>query len=204
MVLPFWTFFASSNESVSCLAVCWVVHSSKREEILFINHQIEFLEISTVKVKRWWDKGVSEGNLVIPYEVLLRLNRHTKRVGKTCKIHLYICTSVQGTTRCSEFLSNELLLIVPGMGIKWARRPCRTVHFYKTLCVEESCDVVMQHTRQLTRHISLKQGQHFSYFICLMVYEPITLMNVMLLTFWFQAGLGLSVEVSLVHILHLE
>ena len=24
-------FFASSNESVSCLAVCWVVHSSKRE-----------------------------------------------------------------------------------------------------------------------------------------------------------------------------
>ena len=41
MVLPFWTFFASSNESVSCLAMCWVVHSSKREEILFINHKIK-------------------------------------------------------------------------------------------------------------------------------------------------------------------
>ena len=91
MVLPFWTFFASSNESVSCLAVCWVVHSSKREEILFINHKIKFLEISRIKVKRWWDKGVSEANLVTPYEVLLRLNRHTKRVGKTCKIYLYIC-----------------------------------------------------------------------------------------------------------------
>ena len=85
MVLPFWTFFASSNESVSCLAVCWVVHSSKREEILFINHQIKFLEISTVKVKRWWDKGVSEANLMTPYEVLLRLNRHTKR----CVKHIY-------------------------------------------------------------------------------------------------------------------
>ena len=61
------------------------------------------------------------------------------------------------------------------------------VHFHKTLCVEESCDVVMQHTRQLTRHKSLKQGQHFSYLVLM-----------------FQAGLGLSVEVSLVHILHLE
>ena len=40
MVLPFWTFFASSNESVSCLAMCWVVHSGKSEEMLFMNYWV--------------------------------------------------------------------------------------------------------------------------------------------------------------------
>ena len=102
-----WQLFNFCNQSLNSLKT---VFSFTTNPTIYI--------IGYTAIQGRWPCGSSrtyydiEANLVSPYEVRLRLNRHTNQV-----------TKEQGTTtRCQELLHSKLLLIVWRVDVEWARK----------------------------------------------------------------------------------